>query len=69
MSKVEEAVIAHWGERCADTMPGCPCCDAWIEYDAIRETTLREAADELKGQGYNTAVRQILALIEKGPAG
>lgn len=26
---------------------------------------LRMAADELKGQGYNTAVRQILALIAK----
>lgn len=26
---------------------------------------LRRAADELKGQGYNTAVRQILALIDK----
>lgn len=33
--------------------------------DRYRETVLREAADELKGQGYNTAVRQILALIEK----
>ena len=26
---------------------------------------LRRAADELKGQGYNTAVRQILALLAK----
>lgn len=32
---------------------------------AEREKALREAADELKGQGYNTAVRQILAMIDK----
>jgi len=31
-----------------------------------RAKALREAADELKGQGYNTAVRQILAMIEGG---
>lgn len=31
-----------------------------------RENALREAADELKGQGYNTAVRAILALITEG---
>ena len=30
-----------------------------------REKVLQEAADELKDQGYNTAVRQILALINK----
>lgn len=36
-----------------------------VDPKAIREAALREAADELKGWGYNTAVRAILALIEK----
>lgn len=35
MNKIEEAMIAHWGTRCADTEPGCPCCDAWAEYDRL----------------------------------
>lgn len=34
-----------------------------------REKALREAADELRGQGYGNAVRTILALIEKPNAG
>lgn len=34
-----------------------------IDPAAIREAALREAADELRGHGYNTAVRAILALI------
>lgn len=36
-----------------------------VDAQAIREAALREAADELKRWGYNTAVRAILALIEK----
>lgn len=32
-----------------------------------REKALREAADELRGQGYGAAVRTILALIEVKP--
>jgi len=31
-----------------------------------REKALREAADELRGQGYGAAVRTIIALITKG---
>lgn len=33
LNKVEEAITAHWGERCPDHEPGCPTCDAWAEYD------------------------------------
>lgn len=33
MNKVEEAITAHWGERCPDHEPGCPTCDTWAEYD------------------------------------
>lgn len=35
MNTIEEAIIGYWGERCPDVTPGCPCCDAWIEYDAM----------------------------------
>ena len=34
-----------------------------IDPDLIREAALIEAADALRGLGYNTAVRTILALI------
>lgn len=36
---------------------------------AIRNKALREAADELRGQGYGAAVRTTLALIEKPQGG
>lgn len=35
MTKIEEAITEWFGERCPDTYPGCPCCDAWAEYDAL----------------------------------
>lgn len=33
--KIEEALTAHWGERCNEHEPGCPVCDAWAEYDNL----------------------------------
>lgn len=24
-----------WGDRCRETMPGCPTCDKWAEHDEI----------------------------------
>lgn len=35
MDYLKEAVTAHYGERCKDDEPGCPCCDAWRQYDAL----------------------------------
>lgn len=35
MSKIEEAITEYYGPRCPDVYPGCPCCDAWAEYDAL----------------------------------
>lgn len=35
-NRVVEAMEAHWGERCAENEPGCPCCDAWAQYDAMK---------------------------------
>ena len=42
MDHVLEAIIAHWGERCAEFEPECHCCKAWQQYDA-----LESAADDL----------------------
>lgn len=65
---IAEAITEYYGERCADSEPGCPCCDAWAQYDAIREAALREAADELYRWGDiygDNAARSVLALIDK----
>lgn len=35
MNLVEQAITAHWGERCDDYEQGCPVCDAWREYDNL----------------------------------
>lgn len=46
---IAEAIIAHWGERCVDSEPGCPCCDAWAQYDAF--ATLRAEVERNAGIG------------------
>ncbi len=55
-------------ETCAGMIRAQPhdrtALDAAIR--AAKVEAWREAADKLKGQGYNTAVRQILALIGEG---
>ena len=35
MNRIEEALTAHWGDRCDDYEQGCPVCDAWREYDNL----------------------------------
>jgi hypothetical protein len=35
MNHIEEAMTAHWGERCDDYEQGCPVCDAWRQYDNL----------------------------------
>ncbi|MDX5412885.1 MAG: hypothetical protein LPK02_07540 [Rhodobacterales bacterium] len=35
MRKIKEAITEHYGPRCPDTEPGCPCCDAWAEFDLL----------------------------------
>lgn len=37
MTKIEEAITNWFGERCADFCEGCFCCEAWAEYDALRQ--------------------------------
>lgn len=43
---VYAAIAETWGERCPDFEPGCPCCDAWKEYDEMRNRALEDAAKE-----------------------
>lgn len=44
---IAEAITAHWGERCPDTEPGCPCCDAWAQFDTIVVARTEPTASEL----------------------
>lgn len=45
---IADAITAHYGPRCPDTEPGCPCCDAWAQYDALRDDqATRDAAEDL----------------------
>lgn len=37
---IAEAITAHWGERCPEKEPGCPCCDAWSQYDVLKNTAI-----------------------------
>ena len=32
------AIIEWCGERCPDSEPACPVCDAWIAFDRLCET-------------------------------
>jgi hypothetical protein len=32
---IKEAIAAHWGEKCADYVKGCPCCDAWRQFEKL----------------------------------
>lgn len=35
-ARLEDALTEWYGERCPDTEPGCPTCDAWAELDALK---------------------------------
>ena len=34
-SKVEEACLEYFGERCPDYEPGCPTCEGWRQFDRL----------------------------------
>lgn len=36
-SKVEEACLEYFGERCPDFEPGCPTCEGWLQFDRLIE--------------------------------
>lgn len=33
VTKVEEAILGYWGERCPTFESECPVCQAWVEFD------------------------------------
>ena len=33
LTKVEEAIIGYWGERCSTFESECPVCQAWVEFE------------------------------------
>lgn len=35
MDLIAEALTDFYGERCPDFHPGCYCCEAWAQYDAL----------------------------------
>jgi len=44
LATYEAFVTKHYGERCEDTAPGCPCCDMWILFDQVK-AKIRYAID------------------------
>jgi hypothetical protein len=41
-----EAITEHWGERCSEYDPGCFCCRAWDQFDAVAELQKRLAEEK-----------------------
>jgi len=37
---LESTITTLYGERCSDTEPGCPICDAWGFVDRLKEDTV-----------------------------
>lgn len=33
---IATAISIAYGPRCPETVEGCPCCDAWAQYDALK---------------------------------
>lgn len=64
--RVAEAIIECWGERCPDYAPGCPCCDAWAQYDALTAAQERIEMAECAGfsAGYEAGQKDAQARIE-----
>lgn len=52
MTMIEAAITNWWGERCPETVPGCPCCDAWIEYDALTKREPVAVRHSFDGDGW-----------------
>ena len=73
MNLVEEAMTAHWGEKCDDYEEGCPVCDAWREYENLVTygETLNKVAhvdnnmfiEELMRQPVDVAIRNAVSKL------
>lgn len=49
MSKIEEALIEYFGERCSDFEPECVVCQVWKEWDELTGNNNNEKTGELEG--------------------
>ena len=77
MNLVEQAMTAHWGEKCDEYEQGCPVCDAWREYENLVTygETLNKVAkvdnnmliEELMRKPVDVAIRNAVAklILEK----
>lgn len=73
MNLVEQAMTAHWGEKCDDYEEGCPVCDAWREYENLVTygETLNKVAkvdnnmfiEELMRQPVDVAIRNAVSKL------
>src|SRR5690606_16663514 len=52
---IATAISIAYGTRCPETVTGCPCCDAWAQYDALKAD---QDKDPAKG---------VTAWIDEGP--
>lgn len=34
---IREAITEYWGPRCKSIDPDCPCCQAWLQVDALEQ--------------------------------
>ena len=34
---IKEAIIDYWGKRCKEYEEGCGCCEAWKQFDKLKE--------------------------------
>ena len=60
-----EAITEHWGERCSEYDPGCFCCRAWDQFDAVDELQKRLGEAESK----LAAVPQLVAALKAAGEG
>lgn len=47
-ARIEEAIIHCWGKRCPDFDPECPTCEAWAQFDALKDRSVIPDAQALQ---------------------
>ena len=46
---IVEAITEYYGERCPDVAIGCPCCEAWIEFDNLTSSAIIDTLQSSEG--------------------
>ena len=70
---IEEALIEYYGERCPDFAEGCPCCEAWAEFDALitrkelesYKSIVKDVCESQRGTKWGKAAECIFDAIER----